>query len=533
MKTRRALAFLLVLCGVILPTAFGAKSRVVKEVVLTSYSEDITYIRNGPYAHHVAFLEDMKVVGYPASRLGNDSIKTLFDFSDVQPTFRPNGLAYIESERRFAVVTRSPLDKMMVFDANGRLESVRSIEYPEGYVPNFVEGLGYIPPEADRYPDHLALCTGMINPTTRAMNADILILRRDGTLAHQIPVPSKSYSDCGAVAFQSPDRLLVSGVDGDWSILTPIDFDGHIVGPTSPLFETGIEGTVTLPSGEVLAVGSGGIIYSLDGNLQRQPQRDRHYRPDMGSGESNGLAWDSGRRLFVLAGRPGNYSDVVFALFALPATFTGVTKLADLYGGDAPLPSYTMGRMTYLPDENLIAMRHARRGSPPNPQFVPESILLFRNSDGARAGTIELSGLGLGNPVALAWLPNRNQFAVSFSATGRGEPGIVHLLDRSGSHVGIIDYSATIVGPVTSLAFSNSSDPSGGQLLISTGPTVFVGDLAGNVTGRFPTTDFTGMVSVTDLATVTSGPYAGTFAAIASSRWGSVMRLVLFRVDTP
>lgn len=527
MQIRKALALLVVLGTLVLPTAFGAESRVVKEVVLDTYSEDITYIPTGPFASHVAFLEDMKVVGYPASR-AKDTVRTLLDFSSAQPTFRPNGLAYIETERRFAVVTRDDVHALRLFDAIGRLTATRVMEYPEGYEANFVEGLAYIPPGAEVYPDHLALCTGRIDPATGNQVSDILILERDGTLARQVHVAS-DYANCLGVAFQPPNRLLISGFDGDYGTITAIDFDGNIAGPMTHLANS-VEGLVVLPSGEVLAIGSRGTVYSFDGSLQRQPQRDRVYRPDLGVSSAVGLAWDSGRDRFVVSGRsPDVDGTEVWALFNVAAALDGATKLAGLYYVDHP-PYYWPGRLTFLPGESRIAMRQVRRRNPGHPQFVPESIQLFGNTDGVQVEEINLESLSLGNPLGIAWLPERQQFAVSFSGAA---PGWVHLLNRAGAVEGTIDYSTMVNARVASLAFFNPSHPSGGQLLLSTGPTVFIGTLDGNITGQFPATEFPGMVSVGDMATVTSGAYEGKFAAVAGSRWGSITKLIIFTVDVP
>jgi hypothetical protein len=488
---------------------------VVKEIVLHVYSEDLTYVPTGPYARHVAFIENMKVRGYPVNS-ANSGTATLFDLSGITPRIRPNGLAYIQSESKFAVVTRTTMDRMYIVDANGRLESTRPIGYPAGYVPEWVEGLGYIPPESIRYPDHLALCTGRVDQNTGDARGDILILRRDGTLAQQIPIPGP-YSECGAVAWQAPDRLLVSATDdGVWGkLISVLDFDGQVPPLPSIRMPGGIEGIVTLPDSSVLAVGSGGTIYALDAMLVRQLARDRQYASAAGVRPMYGATWDTGRNLFVIGG--SETTEAFNGLFSLAPPYTVATRLLELFPRPAP-PQYSRpGRMTFLPDEKLIAVRHARRQEPPSPNYVPESILLFNNTDGSLYETLSLRPLALGNPRALTYMPGLNQFALSFMdyATSYTEPGKVYIVARNGTLVRSIDYSGKMPVAVTSMAFFNPAHPSGGQLLLCDGWTFFVGDLNGNISAQYEASELIGVGNILDLATVTTGEYAGTLAAVS------------------
>jgi hypothetical protein len=530
MEAHKQLVLVAALGTLLSATAFAAGSQVVKEVVLHVHAEDITYVSNGPFERHVAFLEDMKVLGYPLSR-GKSGVKTLFDFSAVQPTFRPNGLAYMDTEKRFAVVTRNFPRELKVLDAKGKLKATRTIEYPDGYEPNFVEGLAYIPPGADWYPDHLALCTGQRDPVTGStISTDILILTRAGAFVDQVHIASDG-SECLAVAFQPPDRLVVSGADGDYRTITTIDFDGNPTGSSAFLTDSPVEGLVAVPGDEWLAIGDGGIIYSLDRNLDRQPQRDRVYRANLGL-EAYGLAWAgvASEPHFVVSARaPVTAEDAAWALFTLSSTLDDPTMLAGTYYRSR-WPYYPAKRLSFIPSEALIAMCQARRNQPGDPRFVPGSIQLFEGSNGDYVSEVNLEALQDGDPIGIAWMAEHQQFAVSFSGK---EPGIVSVLNRAGEFVRDVDYSATITARVTSLTFFNPSHPSGGQLLLSTGPTLFVGDLHGNITRQFSATEFAGMTWVVDLATVTEGDYQGTFAAKARSQWGMIGKLVIFRVDAP
>lgn len=526
----------LFVCALLLPAAPAGEPRIVKEILLYTYSEDITYIPTGPYARHVAFLEDMKVIGLPVPRMGNDSTRTLFDFSTVVPNFPPNGLAYITTEQRFVIVTRNYPDKLFVFDSNGRLTTTRTIELPSGYTPTAVEGIGYIPPDAAVYPDHLALCAAGEEGAAAVPTSNVFILRRDGSLARRITLPPGS-PECVAVAFQPPARFLITGPNDSYGIVTPIDLDGNILTPHSPQLPSGyIEGVTTLPSGEVLAIGEHGIIYSLTGDLQRVPERDRLYRPDAGPvSKYVGVAWDTGRQKFVLNGAPFNLDFIIYSLFNMSPALTELTRIGDFYVYPGSTLIHAPGKMTFLPAENLVAMRHSRRNNPPHPRFVPASILLLRNSDASLAEMIDLTPLDLGNPIAIAHLPERAQFAASFQKPlTPGEPGIVRLLSRTGDLVRTIDYSPAITTMVRAIAAFNSSHPSGGQLLLAgdSGATLHLGDLDGAVTARFPATVLPGMRYVDDLATIDSGEYSGSFAALASSRWGSVVKVVIFRLDS-
>lgn len=538
MNFARSLVAGLLVCALCPTIAVGAQPgglNIVKTVDLNTYSEDITFIRTGPHAKHVAFIEDARVMAYALTSQGNGAVKELFDLTGRIPRDFMNGLAYMDTEKRFAIVSRQFMDKIMVFEPNGKLQSERPITYPAGYHVGFVEGIEYIPPDATRYPDHLAMCTGEGDGITEPQTGDIMVLTRDGTVVKRIPLPASTWG-CGGIAYREPGQLLVTGFnDSDWGIVTVIDFNGNVLAVGSDRIDPAGEGLAMLPDGNVLAVGSGGDVLMLGPDLKRKPEGDRTFRPTQGVGSvTYGLAWNSSKLTFVLCAN-SLINNINYALYDLPLEFDGAVKLTDLAPRPAP-PYYRQGRLTYLPSEDLIglAQRPGNLGGIP----VPLSIQLFRGSDGSHHSEVilpsELNGRGL--IFGLAHIDATNEFAVTFNSIfdSSGNPivddrGLVHIVSRSGAFVRTIHYPA-IVKSIAAVAVF----PSGTEFLLTDGYTMYVGDLIGNVTAQYPLSDYN-MIgsrgSIIDLALVTSGEYAGMFAAAEYNR--APYKLTIFTLDQP
>lgn len=527
----RSLVAGLIMCAPLLSAAPAAKPAgptVLKTVELRTYSEDVTYVGTGPHAKHVAFIEGAKVYGYPSTSQGKGSVKELFDLTGKITDNFMNGLAYMDSEKLYAVVSRKFMDKMMVFDSIGRLESERPIQYPAGYVATWVEGIEYIPQDAPAsdYPDHLAMCAGQGDGNAGETTGDILILKRDGSLAKRIPLPAPA-SECLAVAYQAPGKLLVTGFDPDWRVITILDFDGNVLGQAPGLAPDALEGLVVLPDGTARAAGEGGVIWMLDANLAFVPSGNCTFRETQGMRNTTlGVAWNSAKSGFVLSGSgPNTGAEQTFALYDLPLAFAGVSKLADL--APRPGPTYYMARrLTYLPDESLIAMIHPSVSVDDDAHYnVLPSIQLFNQGDGSHFGEILLPPAvrGRGTVRGVAYLRATSQFAITFNGNlAHNESGKVHILNRDGAYVRTIDFSATITASIAAAAAFPAED----RLLLSDGATVFVGDLNGNVASQFPVSDLSGLGSIYDMTAVATGEFAGSFAAADAS--GTPTKLVIF-----
>ncbi|HNY39254.1 MAG TPA: hypothetical protein PKJ41_02625 [Bryobacteraceae bacterium] len=525
----------LIVCALLPTVASGAQTggpTVLKTIDLRTYSEDVTYVGTGPHAKHVALIEGTKIMAYPLTSQGKGSVKELFDLAGRTPQDHLNGIAYMDSEKRYAIVTRWTMDRLMVFDSIGRLESERPIQYPAGYVPLWVECIEYIPQDspASDFPDHLAMCAGQGHEETNEAPADyrgdVLILNRDGTVVKRIALPAPQ-SQCLAVAYQSPGRLLVTGFNSDWRVVTILDFDGNLLGQAPQLLPDVTEGLVALPDGNVLAAGEGGTVWMLDSNLAPKPTGDRTFRQTQGMpAYTYGLAWNSAKNAFVLSGAIPNIStDMVFNLYELPSTLSGVSKIEDLSPRDGPT-WYIARRLTYLPGEDLIAMAHTRIVEPPN-WNVPHSIQLFNGSDGSHSGEIDLQAtapvlMSRGGIRGLAYLPAASQFAITFYKAAGADVGLVHLVNRDGAYVRTIDYSATINASI----FAVAAFPSGDRLLLDDRTNLYVGDLNGNILSQFSISALGIVPPLMDLTPLASGPWSGAFAAVETS--GTPAKLVIF-----
>lgn len=514
----------LIVCALLPTASIGAQPKglqVVKTVDLYTYSEDVTYISTGPHARHVAFIEDSIIRAYALTSQGRGAVEELFDLTDKTPRGFVNGLAYMPVEKRFAIISRDFMDKIMVFEPNGELQSERPITYPAGYEVGFVEGLEYIPADAAQYPDHLVMCTGEGDAITVPQTGDIMVLTRDGNVVKRIPLPASTWG-CGGIAYRAPGQLLVTGFnDGDWGVVTVIDFNGNVLAVGPDRIDPAGEGLACLPDGRVVAVGGGGQVLMLGADLRRTPAGDRTFRETQGLGHQiYGLAWNSQKHGFVLAGSL-LMNGGAYALFDLATTFTGAVKLADL-GSLASPPYFPPRRLTYIPVEGLIGMAQAR-SSPPY-----QTIQLFYGDTGDYAGQISLDAWagGRGGIRGVAYHAASNQFAVTFV----GETGKVHLASRSGAYIRTIDYSGSISTPISNVEFF----PSGTELVMSNASMIFVGDANGAITAQYTFADL-GIPQPRganiDFTYVTTGEYAGNFATLSFGR--SPDRLIIFTFDQP
>ncbi len=510
------------LCPTVASGAQPAGIKAVKTVDLYTYSEDVTYISTGPHAKHVAFIEDSIIRAYALTSQGGGAVKELFDLTDKTPRGFVNGLAYMESEKRFAIISRDFMEKIMVFEPNGKLQSERTITYPPGYHVGMVEGIEYIPADAAQYPDHLVMCTGEGDGVTAPETGDIMVLTRDGNVVKRIPLPASTWG-CGGIAYRAPGELLVTGFnDGDWGVVTVIDFNGNVLAVGPDRIDPAGEGLASLPDGRVVAVGSGGQVLMLGPDLRRMPDGDRTFRETQGLGHQiYGLAWNSQKNGFVLSGNL-LMDAAASALYDLPTTFTGAVKLEDLQPRPSP-PYFIPRRLTYLPAEGLIAMAQPGQGIP---YPTGQTIQLFYGDTGDYAGQIDLTpwAAGRGGIRGVAYHAASNQFAVTFV----GETGKVHLASRNGVHINTVDYSGTISSPVMNVEFF----PSGNELLMSNGAAIFIGDLNGNITEQYSVAEL-GIPQPRggnfDFGYISTGEYAGNFATLSINR--APDRLIIFTFD--
>ena len=184
-------------------------------------------------------------------------------------------------------------------------------------------------------------------------------------------------------------------------------------------------------------------------------------------------------------------------------------------------------RMSYLPDEQLIAVAHQRG---------PRAILLF-DAKGRLAETIDVTAVG--SPSAVTYVPSSQEFAVRVAEPGRATS--LFFLTRQGQLARTVDLAPAGVRSIVALThFGGSRLGDGpvrpGRLLVIDGPATeadpvtdraVITDLDGRPLGEFNYRKSLGVLAPGDVAEVTTGEHAGALSIIDRSS----NELVVFRLD--
>jgi hypothetical protein len=504
--------------------------RVVQRELLGRYIEDIDYVPDGPFAHHIVMLNGQEVHGFPAAS-PNAPVRRLFDLREQRPG-NPTGLAYVPPERVFAFVDGQRPTQLSFVD-HGRPLAPVPIRYAEGFVPEYLEGLDYLPATSPRFPQHFVTIS-FDNRPEGFFDCHVQVIRRDGEVARALPVPWEiCLSLPYGIAFAAPDRLLLSTEYG-WDIydeetgdvlehvpagIWTFDFDGQVVGrpaSTEPFYA---EGIVQLPDGRVVT-GELAHLRFRDSALERRPQDDRDAGTSVGVARPLSIAWDPEGLRHLVRGWTEGIPPYAFEdhVFGVPLGLDERTTVVDL-DADDPF-SWTDSVATYLPHEQLIAVAQGFPGF-----FAPPAIGLF-DRDGARVETVTASGLGIDGGVRhVTFASATGEFAV-VEAT---QPRVLKFLTRTGALARELDFAALGIDHISGLAYFNPFHPSGGQFLVFDGEGgAFVTDFEGNVLRAFDYRRELGLTRVGGASAITNGPLAGAFTAFELS---SSFPAVVFRLE--
>jgi hypothetical protein len=387
-------------------------------------------------------------------------------------------------------------------------------------VPDFVEGLAYVPSTSSLFPDHLLRVTTKFISDYPFFAGRLQVIRRDGQMVAEIQVPDDvSFNFVLGVAFLAPDRILVSTADPNeiWTL----DFEGKIVaGPVSTelLFA---EGITQLADGRI-ATSEGAQLRFYDAALNRLPQDDRDASTRIGLVNPFSVAWNTDTHQHLVVAfteeSAGDLSSLQVA--AVPLSLEASIPVVDL--GVFPTSARALqGGATYMPDEHRIAVALRRRGS------TPAEIALYSN-DGTLVELIDASSIGgLGRPVGIAYIPPTREFVV----LEQTQPRKVKVLARTGALAREIDLAPIGIG-LHALTFFNPLHPSGGQFLLfgSAAGNVrraIVTDFEWNPISEFDPLDELGLSFVKGVSALTVGPLTVAFAAVED---GSSPECVVFRL---
>jgi hypothetical protein len=476
--------------------------RVLRRELLGRYIEDIDFVPNGPFAHHIVMLNGQEVYGLKANAGPNAPVRKLFDLRQ-QVLYNPTGIAYVASERLFAVVDSGQPTQLFFMDHRGRPQPARPISYLNGYVPHHIEGLAHVPSSSPRFPDHLLTITWNYfdDPLAR-----VQVIRRDGQVVAEIPLgsPAVYVGEAYGIAFLAPDRLLVSS----FFDLFLFDFDGNLLGRFAS-GNTLDEGIVQLADGRVVT-GGADMLFFYDAALNRLPQYDREAATAVGISLPSSVAWNPDRLEHLLEGVEEIAPFDPFGprvVAALPLSLNAHTTVLRLccsaeYGFFYP-------RVAYMPDEHRIAV--AGIGF----ETLTPRIGLFEN-DGTFVESIDASSIAVGPgfdaiPVEIVYVPATSEFVL----VDLYQRKKLKFLTRTGDLAREIDLAPMGIGRISALAYFNPLHPTGGQFLIFDyeGRAVIT-DFYGNPMREFDYREELGLPYVSGASAITNGPQAGAFTAL-------------------
>ena len=518
-------SFFLFTLVALLPLAASSQT-VEKRARVGGYAEDITLVTSGALKDQVAMFNGYEIYAAELSKKGPFTRVCRIDHPEMDQF--ATGLTFVESEGLFVMNNDPHPNKLYFFDQSCAFKGTRTIQYTNSsYRPGHLEGMAYIPASAPLFPDHLM----MVAWDTLAPNVfRVIVMRRDGVQVAEISRPDWPAQffegGLGDVTFLTPNRLLVSlyHTDSFWIM----DFNGNILsGPLAGGTGGTGEGVIQLRDGRVVATNFPQSLLLFDANLNRQPENDRNDTIGLGLNLPNGIAWDSDANRFLVL------HDAQVA-----AGTGGIAGVSTTLNSFTPVINFNalsfMRQVVYLPQEDLIATLRF--------QLAPDRAIVLFNANGTPKSEINLSAAALGQnfgpPLAFAYLPGTDEFAVVFNgtpATAVLERQKLRIISRAGALVRTIDLQATGAASIAAVEYFEDPDGGGGRLMfMSAFGRVFVTDLDGNSRdangvpfGEFNSRVKFGLITRNDLAAITSGPLAGAFA-ITDNSGGEI---VIFRLD--
>jgi hypothetical protein len=318
------------------------------------------------------------------------------------------------------------------------------------------------------------------------------------------------------VAYQAPDRILVSGGGG----IQVLDFDGRLLASAS-IPEGGFspEGIVQLPDSRVV-VGDASQLRFHDAALNRLPQDDRDGSTSIGVILAQAVAWDPDRTRHLVQGQSERFPlfDTDHAAAVAPSLLSGEALFS--FVGHVHGLGLHSPRMTYVPDDHRIAASH----SPISNAEYPREILLY-DDGGTAVEWIDASAIHPDQTVPavkIAYVAPVRQFALVSSQ----ERSKLKFLTRAGVLAREIDLAPIGIDAIAGVTYFNPLHPSGGEFLIFDyhGRAVIT-DFDGTLISEFDYRAELGLPYVTGVSAITSGPQAGAFAALEAA---SSPQLVVF-----
>jgi hypothetical protein len=496
---------------------------IVRRARLGNSTEDISYMGNG----QMAVLDGYDLLLVPiAPTLGprTDKMQKLFDVRGLAITGAPRGVAYLATEGLYAFNDLRRRSTILLAGRKGEPSGERTLQYPAGFSPDQVEGIDTMTVAQGLGKTDLLLVSAITFGPELESRLEIFT-RADQTyrVSREIMPPDSVGTSFVAGASFVPASTLSSTKSGFLvgfdNVVALLDAAGNVILSAEIPEALSVEGVAQTETGAIVAADVfAGRLFFFDKKLNRTPEADRSYTIGFGVAAPSGLAWDAltGRHLVLgLAPADGPTAQQV----------TAVTPGLDSAGRAIDLTGqgFTRGRrMTYIPEENLVAVAH---------QTNPRAILLF-DKKGGLAETIDVSAVG--SPSAIAYIPSRREFAVR--VTGTANAKTLFIFSRDGQLTRTVDLSATGITSIIALTHFGAASGGDGQLLVLDAPLTdadlltnraIITTLDGSLVGDFDTRKSLGVLAPGDVAEITSGREAGMLSIIDRSS----NELVVFSMD--
>lgn len=495
----------------------------VRRARLGNSTEDIAYMGN----NQMAVIDGYDLLLVPtAPTLGprGDVVQKLFDARGLAIQDSPRGLAFLASEGLFAIGDLGRPTTVLLADKRGTPSGERTLQYPAGYSPNFIEGLDSITVSQGSVKTDQLLVSAIqfgleIESRLEVFTRGGSVYR--GTREVMLPDPLGTSYVAGAsfVPASAATRTGSGFIVGVDNVVYALDAAGNIVVSAEIPEALSVEGIAQLETGAIVAADAfAGKLFFFDRKLNRTPEADRGYKIGFGVALPTGLAWDAVLQKHLVLGLAPADGPTAQQVTGVSPDLASAEQAIDLSA-----QGFARGRrMTYIPEEGLTAVAH---------QTNPRAILLF-DKEGRLSETLDVSAVG--GPSAIAYIPSRREFAVRLA--GNADAKKLYIFSRGGQLSRTVDLAPTGISSIIALTHFGSAKGGDGQLLVLdsalTGADpvtnrAVVTTLDGKLVGDFDTRKSLGVLVPGDVAEITTGREAGLLSIVDR---GS-NELVVFSMD--
>ena len=527
LRTRRLLiTALLALCASLFASNASAQT-VLKRERLGNNAADIEFIRSGRYAKRIAILDGYDVIGIKSKdhdhgqdndnddQGNNDDdreVKKLFDVKRLPIFIRPEGIAYVDSERLFVFNDVLQPDQLIFSDEHGNPAGRRTLVLPAGLNLIHVEALAYIQPGSPFFPDHIMELVFDEN-----FVGHVLIIQRDGQVVSDI-VPDQGPEGICGMSFAGPDRILIGTCTNSFFAA---DLAGHAV--SAPVIldsESSCEGLAQLSNGRIAASPyDSGKVFFYDSDLDRLPEDDQSYKIGIGLTRAAFPTWnpDTKELMFMYRNAVG-----LPTIEGVSESLQSKRQIMDLAAPNISTPAFdpfSVGSISYLPDEQRIAVSSSRN---------PRGIFLFNNNSVFQEFiNFTPPGSPVRSPVGIYYLSGIQQFAVGLR--GAANHNLIHIVSRTGAPIRALDLNPFGIIEAN-IAYFEPTHSTGGKLLVmDSANDALILDLNGTLLRRFPYRQALDLPFgvAGGVTAITTGKYAGAFAAVNVNN----SEVVIFKLD--